>query len=585
MRLLKKISLLLLCLYYFNLSTGNAQEYRPRFWVDEPEKINEVIQRGWGGILYWGATFEEDKMHYYYPSKYLERKPWAVRGKDNLTALIKTAHQNGLKVMVNMEGVNPYHWAKNKWTTETITATASDLAATGIDAVFEECFEANPAVFSALAQTLNAKKVDYVSGTDPMLLREYSFKQLWPQTSIINLYNYYLKRDKSYSVATLAQQGSLGLGWAKYWGKPTAMMSPITRDWGIDMQKSPAVVSYIAMIRALQFRIDNFYILGGLEKFDPIATQSWITAYVNKQEAKRPLMNIIVLLDQEDTKPNTEQSGWNKLFNSADAITTGAFHAGYNVIVSDKVLPADAYWVYSGNSNKDLPTEVADLFNSDKKVFLQSSGHLPSGKTTHQWISILAKCGVNAKINFNYAGSNSQLPQVSLPEDQDLEIPYTGYFKNNYLRFTGTDIQRGIDFRGGTIIPQEAIEGIVYSSPNTTYGKGPYMIGKNNKYLITTNALHWQTAYPISNLLARAGTLPSSNVWGIVGKNVTALLAIETTELNLTLPDVPDGATLHYVVWDSSKNKSDEKTITYKAPFVYSMKEYDFILIDKVLDK
>ncbi len=581
MQVLKKSLWYVLALLGGLPSFANAQQYNPIFWVDQPEDIEKVAAKGWQGVLYWGATFEDDKMHYYYPSSFLDSQPWAVKGKDNLTSLIKAAKPKNIKVMVNMEGVNPYHWSKNKWTSATITATANDLAKNQIDAVFEECFEASPEVFSALAGTLRQHNIDYISGTDPMLLREYEFKQLWPQTSIINLYNYYLKRDKSYTVATLAQHGSLGLGWAKYWNKKTSMMSPITRDWGIDMQKSPAVVSYLAMIRALQFRLDNFIILGGLDQFDPIATKKWIQGYVSKQERNRPLMNIVVLLDKNDTKPNSEESAWNKLFNSADAITTGAFHAGYDIIVSDKVLDADAYWIYDAGKNTELPATVAELFKSNKKVFLQSAGHFPSGALSQQWKEVLSHCGVNATVPFKYAGKIMKGPQASLPENQDLEIPFTGYYKNQYLRFTGTDIQRGRDFRGGTILPQKAITGNIYSMPNSTYGQGPYIVGHKDKYLVTAQSINWEVSYAISDLLAGAGTLPSSNVWGIVGSQVSALLAIENTELNLTLPEVKDGTPIHMIIMDSAGKKKTDQIVTYSAPLVVQMKEYDFILIDR----
>ena len=56
--------------------------------------------------------------------------------------------------MINMEGVNPYHWEKNQWTPDVIEATAKDLAATGVDAVFEECFEVKADVFTSLATNI-----------------------------------------------------------------------------------------------------------------------------------------------------------------------------------------------------------------------------------------------------------------------------------------------------------------------------------------------------------------------------------------------------------------------------------------------
>jgi hypothetical protein len=340
------------------------------------------------------------------------------------------------------------------------------------------------------------------------------------------------------------------------------------------------------MIRALQFRLDNFIIFGGLNAFDPIANQKWINHYVDKQEKDRPLMNIVVLLNKETNYSGSEKgnSGWNRLFNSGDAITSGAFNAGYNVVVGDKVVPADAYYIYAKGGNSDvLPADVVALFNTNKPVFIQAANSVPSGNNIKEgWRVALEKCGIDGSKAFKYNGGTDSPNDVSLPENQAEDIPYTGYYKNQYLRFTGADVQRGIDLRAGTVIPKEAINGTVYSEPNKTYGKGPFIVGKNNKYVVTATALNWEVAYPISHLLSGGGIVPSSNVWGIVGKNVTALLAIETTELEVTTPGLSNGSKIHVVVWDNKKNKKLEETTTYKAPYKHILKEYDFIMIDAI---
>ena len=576
--------------------------YNPLYWVEgvynirqsdhwsdsEADKIiDEVVSQGWRGIMYWGASRNGETMTYFYKSPFLEKQDWAVPGTDGLTSLVKAAHKKGIKVMVNMEGVNPYHWEQNHWTPENIRSVADDLAAAGADAVFEECFEVNAPVFLSLAKELKSKSVDYISGTDPMLLREANFASLWPETAIIDVYNYYLKRDKIYNIATLAEHGSLGYGWAKYWGKPTSLISPLNRDWGIASDFSPAVVPYLCMIRALQFRLDNFIIFGGFDSFDPIKTQSWIRSYVDKQETDRPVMDIVVLLNKETDYSGSESGnqGWNRLFNSGDAITSGAMNAGYNIVVSDKVVPADAYWIYtSGGKNDILPSDVVALFESDKPVFLQSGGSIPSGEGINPgWNKVLNSCGIDGSEAFSY-GRGNELDEngASLPPNQVQDLPYTGYYKSTYLRVTGSDVQRGIDLRAGTVIPAKAISGTAYCSPNKTYGRGPFIVGKNNKYIVTPTSLNWEMSYPVADLLSGAGMPPSSNVWGIAGKNVTAMLAIETTELEITIPGLSDGSNIHIVVWDKFKNKKSEETVRYKAPYKHILKEYDFILIDKI---
>jgi hypothetical protein len=579
----------------------SQSDYNPRYWLEGLSQkkhgndlltealttsiIDDVWSKGWRGVLYWGADRDGSKMNYFFKSPFLENQAWAIPKKDDLTPLVAAAHKKGIKVMINMEGVNPYHWELNHWTPENIGKVAGDLASAGVDAVFEECFEVKPEVFISLARELKSKGVNYISGTDPMLLREANFSTLWPETGTIDIYQYYLKRDKIFNIATLAQNGSLGFGWAKFWGKPTSLISPLNRNWGIAGDYSPAVVKYLCMIRALQFRTDNFIIFGGLNAFDPVATQSWIKEYVNKQEQDRPVMDIVVLLDKQTEYSGGETNpGWNRLFNSGDAITSGALNAGYNIIVSDKVVPADAYWIYSAGGNKDsLPNDVVNLFSTDKPVFIQCGNNIPNGiGITPGWKTVLGKCGIDGTRSFGYGRGKDGKKDVSLPSDQSEDLPYTGYYNNTYLRVTGSDVQRGIDLRSGTIIPKDAITGEIYCSPNKTYGKGPFITGKDKKYLVTTTALSWEVAYPISNLLSGCGILPSSNVWGIAGKNVTALLAIETTELEITIPGLSDGSKIHVVIWDNKGKKKSEENITYKAPYKQILKEYDFILIDKV---
>jgi hypothetical protein len=582
--------------------SGAQPAYNPRYWIEgsnevwqkrdvgDPQALakacESIYARGWRGITYWGADRDGEKMKYYFKSPFLEKQTWAVSGTDGLTSRVRAAHASGLKLIINIEGVNPWHWKKNQWTPENIKEVANDLANDGVDAVFEECFEVKPAVFTSLANTLKERGVNYISGTDPMLFREAHFAPLWPLTGTINIYNYYLKRDKVFNIATLAEHGSLGFGWAKYWGKPTSLISPLTRNWGIPGDYSPSVVAYICMIRALQFRVDNFMIWGGMDFFDPIATQKWINQYVENQEKDRPLLNIVVLLGQHTDNSGTDvgDPGWNRLFNSSDAITSGAFNGGYNIIVSDKVVPADAYWIYArGGANDDLPADVVALFETRKPVFLQCANAIPSGDAiTPGWKTALDRCGIDGAQPFLFGGKDAgeEGEEISLPANQATELPYTGYYNGTYLRFTASDAQRGTDMRAGTVIPKQAIKGTIYAEPNKTYGKGPYIAGKDSKYLVTATALNWEVAYPISHLLSGGGILPSSNVWGIVGKNVTALLAIETTELDLTIPGLADGSKIHVVVWDK-KNKTSEETVTYEAPFRRMLREYDFILIDK----
>ena len=175
----------------------SQSDYNPRYWL---EGLSEDMQKDEDITEVKAKTIIDDVYERgYFKSSYLASQEWAVIKNDGLTPLIKAAHNKGLKVMINMEGINPYHWEQNHWTKENIRKVAVDLAATGVDAVFEECFEVKPEVFISLATELKSKGVEYVSGTDPMLLREANFSALWPETGTVNIYNYFSSK-RAYSM-------------------------------------------------------------------------------------------------------------------------------------------------------------------------------------------------------------------------------------------------------------------------------------------------------------------------------------------------------------------------------------------------
>lgn len=109
-------------LFLFAFSAwSQPSTYQPRYWVEgttdysrnvDPSAIDKMVgdvyAKGWRGVLYWGASRNGDKMNYYYNSPFLRQQSWANFERDGLTPLVQSAHKNSLKVMVNIEGVNPY---------------------------------------------------------------------------------------------------------------------------------------------------------------------------------------------------------------------------------------------------------------------------------------------------------------------------------------------------------------------------------------------------------------------------------------------------------------------------------------------
>ena len=86
--------------------------------------------------------------------------------------------------------------------------------------------------------------------------------------------------------------------------------------------------------------------------------------------------------------------------------------------------------------------------------------------------------------------------------------------------------------------------------------------------------------YPIGHLLAGAGASSSSDVWGVAGEKVTALLAIHDTELDLVIPKLKAGAEIRVTQWDRQHRKIYEQDITYDGGYRRPMRQFDLIVIE-----
>jgi hypothetical protein len=85
---------------------------------------------------------------------------------------------------------------------------------------------------------------------------------------------------------------------------------------------------------------------------------------------------------------------------------------------------------------------------------------------------------------------------------------------------------------------------------------------------------------PIGDLLAGCGARASSDVWGLAGEKVTALLAVHDTELDLALPRLAAGTRLRVRTWDKYFTNTADETVTYEGRYRRPMKQYDFVLIE-----
>ncbi len=567
--------------------------YAPDFWIFgavSPAFMPRARELGFMGVGYWAADRDGERIKYYFKSPTLARMPWATQvdsrqskttfdyaGLDRqgrgLGAYAAAAHAAGLKVMANMEGVNPYHWeaGRKEWTPELISAVATDLHDDGADRWFTECVAGWPPLFLTLAETGRRIGMEYQEGDDPGYLHQWDgenaggFVDLRPAANLVSLYHYHYKREELGKHASLAQMASLGYAFARTWGSPSALVFVVGTDWGELPEHWEGLLKASFLIRALQFRVRDIMIIREdeqkAEKLDVPGITRWAQELVAKNaQEQRPLLNVIAHLRRGTG------SHWRDLASSGDAITSGAFHAGYDVAASTEPRPeADAYYVYTTGHDEagtlDLTPEIAALFGGGKPVFLQCGGVVPSGKElTPRWRAALAACGLDPE-----------------GESAARDLPASGKYHGVPVKYTGLYNAYALTERPvGTRLSRSAVTGDVLMESEGV----PLLIGRGRNYLIAANCLRWQMMDPIGDLLAGCGVRATSDVWGIAGKKVTALLAIHDTELDLTIPGLAAGAPIRVQTWDVYFRKTGDERTTYQGRFRRPMKQYDFVLIE-----
>ncbi len=569
--------------------TVEAEPYDPDFWLWHYDQshisMSEAVSYGFDGVVIYGATQNGTKMTYSFPSPTLSSEGWANYDWNRVGTRATEAHDNGLKLMVNMEGINPWGWVAGRdyYNPSLLRGVVTDLKATGADRWFDECFDLWSDWGFAVADQCSVEGMGCMMGTDPMHLYQVAWLQQGTPTdypshyshaSVGSMYCYRLIRDVYYESAHLAQHGALAYGFSETWNMPKAMVYTIGKNWGIDPGVWPGVFRGCALIEALQFRMDEFFMLhvwydSNAQSLDIPGLKTWMNSYVQKQESgeSRPVLNIVVHLEVPSDKHN-----WMGLVAEADAITWGAFQAGYNVQCSTEPLPdADAYYVVTrGNEwdsgTLDLTTDLVALFSGDKPVFMQCLYGMPYGDVaTSRWKTAMAACGVCVTTGgISYA-----------------DMPATGVFDGKTFNFTGYDTRnKWWRTQVGTRLPSDAVMAseICAQAPDGT----PLIVGRNRKYFIAGACLSWQTGSVIARLLSGYGAAPDSDVWGIAGSAVTAVMATNDTQLCIDLPDVGDGSLIHVMHYDPYHALEYEDTITYTAPYTRAMNRYDVVVMDTV---
>jgi len=558
---------------------AQADKYDPSFWIfgdADSEKFRLMKDLGFVGVAFWAANREGDRITYNFDSPTLRQFDWATQSQDGpgLTEYAAQAHAAGLKVMANMEGVNPYHWkaGRKHWTPEVIGSVMTDLHNDGADRWFTECVAGWPSLFSALADTGRKIGMEYQEGDDPSYLYAFDeetgqqgFTGIYRRGHIVSMYHYLYRRDEVGKDASLAQEGSLAYGFARAWGMPTALVFTVRHNWGELPEYWEGILKPSIAIRALQFRVDDVMLIGVREeqarKVDVAGTKQWVSGLVAKNaQENRPVLNVVAHLR------NGSYAQWRDFACSGDAITSGAFHAGWNIVASTEPLAdADAYYVYTtGKDEKgtvDLTLGIAKLFAGEEPVFLQVGSRIPSGgDLTANWRQALSASGVNPEAGFGYG-----------------DMPTTGLYKGSPFVYRGLYTQYEVAERpAGTLIPRAAVIGTVSAE-----GDGvPLIVSSGNKHLIPANCIRWQTMGPISDLLAGCGVRASSDVWGIAGEKVTVLLATHDTQLDMVIPKLAKGTKIRVTQWDKHHQRIYQDTVNYAGSYQRSMKQFDSIVIE-----
>ncbi len=571
--------LLIFSLIAIMFSSAEA-EYTPEFWCWDAgyTSVNFCKTQGFDGIGLFGAKkIDENNFEYYFPSPTLDNESWAVEGTDTFTTGIAQAQAAGLKFFANLEDINPYVWPKGAsvFTPAILQGMMQDVHDAGADRWFDECFGKYSDFFTVLAGKAKSLGMEYQSGADPNYIwqtirgheqSDSDFPTLFSQANPLSMYCYHLDRQTLCN-NSLAQNGALGFGFAKTWNKRTSMVYTISENWGIDPAYWRGTFSAVARILALQFRVDDFMMAevrneAAMDNFSISDLKADMGSCVAAQAPGRPVLDVVIYLE---TPQDADE--WVGVETQGDAVTWGAFQAGYDVQSSTLPLDnADAYYVVTRGcgwqrETLDLPQAVVDLFSSGKKVFLQCMNTIPSGDDlTANWDTVLSECGVSAAgTAFSY-----------------VDMPQNGTFDGKTVRFTGFDTNEAWwRCEKGTKIPKSCITGDIYAAT----GDIPHVIGRDNCYLVTDISLHAQASYVISRLLSGWSVEPDSDMWGIAGKNICALVACSDTTCKINIPQMADGSTIQVKQYDKFNVLQADESLTYEAPFTRNLAQFDSLVI------
>lgn len=571
---------------------GSDIIYEFRTEIDNPlfnsndEMLDWAVENGYKRVMVKSVRGNQ----YQFTSPTLEATGAYEFVGEKLSPFVDLVHERGLKLIVNIEGINPHFSLNNpflgkvhEFTEQEISSICRELLAIGVDGLAEEDFDAAPDHLRVISQICRENNLIHIHFTNNSVICGYNYWHSVPRTVFevykgldeIQSLDYTWDRTNcrvcgSFQGNTMVYAVAKGLGLKldlkTAWGAELSYTA--SYDQGENegrvrwVQQSPTVMQHLMFIRALQFKLNSIAICFWADPpslIDISGHRNLIDKYTAMQVTK-PILNIVIPLTYDDN--------WRHLQYSSEAICSGGLLAGYDIVATDHVLPeADAYYVvtkgYSGTETKDISNEVMHLFNTDKPVFLQCVDYVPYGQhLTANWTTVLSQVGLRLE---DARFEPGELPRGGIFNGSTHQ--YGGY------QFGSKSFPRRQLIHQGTVIPEGAVTGDILSQQDNV----PYVLGNNGKYLFTGSCLNFENSFVIANLLGNTLQRPA-DVFGVVGKRVSAFYAVNNTALEINLPS--KSSSIHITRYNHCGDKTQDERVGYSSPYSADMLQGDLLIIE-----
>ena len=478
--------------------------------------VDSCREKGYSIILFNALPWE-----YYFVSPTLNKLGWEF-GKDMLTPLIERAHEENIKVFVDVQSLawklreDYSDWPGNSPSVEDVTDVVRELISYGVDGISEEEFLAK--WFAPVYEVCKENGVTYLHKGIPYDVAWFCNEsstafEAYSNCSVLMTEDYYMNDDLA--------RNSMMPSFADGLGKPYWMKS-CPDDWALGSIEN---MENVMLMRMVQYHPDYIFAMiynrTDFEDFEPSSLFPVIQNYIIDEE--KPVCDVVVYLTSEagTNDDPKDMDPWQLLDVSFSAIANGIMASGYRVVVtSEPVKDADAYYIYTrggwwDESNVlDLPDSIVNLFHGNKTVFLEVGSTLPA--STSNWQDVRSRIGISNTVFDTEFGENHPVDGVYRG------VTYT-HLSDDWFLFN-------------KIKPCD-VWGEVLST--CRYGGNTYVLASrdDNRIFINGAGLDFDAGFLISNILGDGLQSPSRciSTTGIV----STFYATDDTSLHVKLPYSP----------------------------------------------